>query len=271
MKFVFFGTPNVASETLAHLIKSGFVPSLVVTNPDRPRGRGQLLTASPVKELALAHNLPVITPERLDEEVLKSIVSAGADSAVVVAYGKIFSDELIAVFPKGVINVHYSLLPKYRGAAPLEAALLNNEKETGVTLQKMVRELDAGDIVASVTVPIEPSDTAHSLRPRLIREGAELLVSNLPGYFGGVIVVRPQDASLATFAPKFSKADGELDLTLPGSKNWNKYRAFDDSIGTYFFKDSKRFKITAAHLDEHGEFVIDRVIPEGKKETDYQA
>lgn len=271
MKFVFFGTPNVASETLARLIESGFVPSLVVTNPDRPRGRGQQLSASPVKELALAHNLPVITPERLDAEVLKSIESVGADSAVVVAYGKIFSDELINLFPKGVINVHYSLLPKYRGAAPLEAALLNNDKETGVTLQKMVRELDAGDIVAAVTVSIEPSDTARSLRPRLISEGAELLVSNLPGYFGGEIVVHPQDVNLVTFAPKYNKADGELDLSLLGLNSWSKFRAFNDSIGTYFFKDGKRFKITAAHLGEHGEFVIDRVIPEGKKEIEYQA
>ncbi|OGG41949.1 methionyl-tRNA formyltransferase [Candidatus Kaiserbacteria bacterium RIFCSPHIGHO2_01_FULL_46_22] len=270
MKFVFFGTPNVASETLAHLLKNNLIPSLVVTNPDRPRGRGQQLSSSPVKELALAHHLPVITPDRLDEEFLATVKAVDADYAVVVAYGKIFSEELINLFPKGVVNVHYSLLPKYRGAAPLEAALLNDDEETGVTLQKMTKELDAGDIIAAISMPIKSDDTALSLRPQMITLGAELLVSSLLRYFGGELETYPQDHTSATFAPKRSKADGELDLSLSGQENWRKFRAFNDSIGTYFFKDGKRYKVTSAHLNENGQFIIERVIPEGKNEMEYK-
>jgi len=270
MRFVFFGTPNVASETLAQLLGNNLIPSLVVTNPDRPRGRGQQLSPSPVKELALLHNLPVVTPNRIDEEALANIKEVGADFAVVVAYGKIFPEELIEMFPQGVVNVHYSLLPKYRGAAPLEAALLNNDKETGVTLQKMVRELDAGDVIASLIIPIKPDDTARSLRPRMITLGAELLMSNLTPYLSGELKPIPQEAELVTFAPKRTKADGELDLSLSGQENWLKFRAFNDSIGTFFFKDGKRYKVTAAHLNENGEFIIERVIPEGKKEMEYK-
>src|SRR6185369_10832585 len=152
--FVFFGTPNVASETLAILVEHGFVPSLVVTSPDAPKGRGLVLTPSPVKAFALAHDLPFITPAALDDDILSEIRSSGASYALVVAYGKIFPESFIEAFPKGVINVHYSLLPKYRGATPLETALLSGEKETGVTIQKMVRELDAGDVIAQESTAI---------------------------------------------------------------------------------------------------------------------
>ncbi len=147
-RFIFFGTPPVAAETLRALLAEGFVPALVVTNPDAPKGRGLALTPSPVKLLASAHDIPVFTPETLDEAAQKEITSRAASYAVVVAYGKIFPESLIHAFPKGVLNVHYSLLPKYRGATPMETALLQGETETGVTVQQMVKELDAGDILA---------------------------------------------------------------------------------------------------------------------------
>ena len=145
--FVYFGTPSVSSDTLASLIEHGFVPSLVITSPDAPRGRGLILTPSPTKILALEHHIPVLIPEKLDTDTMTAIRQYECEYALVVAYGKIFSEELIAMFPKGVLNVHYSLLPKYRGATPLETALLSGENETGVTLQKMVRELDAGAVL----------------------------------------------------------------------------------------------------------------------------
>src|SRR5690349_18234144 len=137
-KFAYFGTPKVASDTLEMLIESGFVPSLVVTSPDAPRGRGLALAPTPTKEAALTRGIPVLAPEKLDENALDAIRSFGCEYAIVVAYGKIFPEELIRIFPLGVLNVHYSLLPKYRGATPLEAALLAGESETGVTVQKMV-------------------------------------------------------------------------------------------------------------------------------------
>ena len=178
-KFVFFGTPRVASETLILLIEHGFVPALVVTSPDAPKGRGLALTPSPMKTLAIEQGISVLTPSTLDADALEEIRAYACDYALVVAYGKIFPESLIAEFPKGVLNVHYSLLPKYRGATPLETALLVGESETGVTIQKMVKELDAGDILAQESTLIGEHETAYKLRPRLIKLGAELLALGL--------------------------------------------------------------------------------------------
>ncbi|OGG62292.1 peptide deformylase [Candidatus Kaiserbacteria bacterium RIFCSPHIGHO2_02_FULL_54_22] len=280
--FAYFGTPRVASDTLALLIERGFVPAIVVTSPDAPKGRGLALTQSETKALALAHTIPVMTPENLDAEAVATIRAFGCEYAVCVAYGKIFPEELINAFPGGVLNVHYSLLPKYRGATPVETALLRGESETGVTIQKMVKELDAGDILAQETTPIAPDETARELRPRLIELGARLLVDTLPEYLGSNVTLVPQDASRlsaqagATRAYKIKKEDGLLSLPAgrQGSpqqdlENWNKYRAYADSIGTYFMKNGKRMKIALAEFAK-GEFRVLRVIPEGKKETVYK-
>ncbi|HUQ30424.1 MAG TPA: methionyl-tRNA formyltransferase [Candidatus Paceibacterota bacterium] len=269
-KFAFFGTPDVAKQTLATLIEHGFVPAVVITNPDAPKGRGLTLTPSPVKEWALAHNLPVLTPETLDTEALAGVQAHGCEYAVVVAYGKIFPEMFIDAFLKGVLNVHYSLLPKYRGATPMEAALKNGDAVTGVTVQKMVRELDAGDILAQIELPIAVSETARELRPRLIEAGAKLLVETLPAFERGEIVPIAQDATRVTRAGKFKKEDGKLDVSALGPQNWNTYRAYADTIGTHFFTEKgTRLKITHASLSPSGDFVIERVIPEGKRELPY--
>lgn len=267
-KFVYFGTPSVASDTLATLLVYGFAPALVVTSPDAPRGRGLVLTPCPTKVLALEHHLPVLTPEKLDAEAIAAIAAYGADYGVCVAYGKIFPEELITLFPRGVLNVHYSLLPRYRGATPLETALRKGETVTGVTIQKMVKELDAGDLIAQESSPIGPGETARELRPRLVELGARLLIETLPPFERGEIVAKPQDAALATRAYKLKKEDGCLSLAAPAEDNWNAYRAYADSIGTYFMHDGKRVKITSAAL-RNGVFTIERVIPEGRKEVSY--
>ncbi len=274
--FIFFGTPSVASETLAHLLAHGFVPSLVVTSPDAPKGRGLTMTPSPVKALALEHSLPVITPERLDADTIAQIAAKECTYALCVAYGKIFPEALIATFPKGVLNVHYSLLPKHRGAIPLEAALLAGDTVTGVTIQKMVKALDAGDIIAQESTPIALEETARELRPRLIALGADLLVKTLPAYLAGEITPLAQDETQATHAGKLKKEDGLLSLDAPAVENWNKYRAYADSIGTYFYSKEKRIKITKASFKNlsaqaGNQFVIERVVPEGKNETNYSA
>ena len=266
--FVFFGTPTVAADTLAVLIEHNFVPKVVVTSPDAPRGRGLMLTPSETKTLALTHKIEVLTPEALDANFIATLTAYGCDYAICVAYGKIFPKELISVFPLGVLNVHYSLLPKYRGATPLEAALLAGDKETGVTIQKMVKELDAGDIIAQEKVSIEPNEAVRELRPRLIRIGAELLARILPDFVGGEITPVVQDHTQATRAYKIKKEDGRLDLNGPAQENWNKYRAYADSIGTFFFENGRRMKITKASF-KNEKFVVERVIPEGKKETEY--
>ena len=277
-RFAFFGTPEVASDTLTILIERGFVPDVVVTSPDAPKGRGLALAPSETKALALAHGIPIMTPEKLDTKAIAEITACACDYAVVVAYGKIFPEELIAAFPLGVLNVHYSLLPKYRGATPLETALLLGDTETGVTVQEMVKELDAGDIVAQKATDIAPLETARELRARLISMGAALLVDTLPEYVAGRIQSVPQDASLATRTRKLKKEDGLLSLDAPAEENWNKYRAYADTIGTYFFSagdestsaGKKRIKITEASF-KNGKFIIERVIPEGKREMTYNS
>lgn len=266
--FVFFGTPAVARDTLATLIERGFVPSLVVTSPDAPRGRGLAVTPSETKTLALEYDIPVITPEKLDAETVAAIAGLGCEYAVCVAYGKIFPEALISAFPKGVLNVHYSLLPKYRGATPLETALLSGDTVTGVTIQKMAKELDAGDILAQEATDIGDKETARELRLRLISIGADLLARTIPEYSEDKIVPVRQDASRATHAYRVKKEDGLLLLDAPAKENWNKYRAYADTIGTYFFERGKRMKVAKASF-KGGEFVIERVIPEGKREMNY--
>lgn len=273
-RFVYFGTPYVARDTLARLVESGYVPAVVITSPDARAGRGMTLTPSATKEWALALGLPVITPERLDAQAIADIKEYGAMYAVVVAYGKILPQELIDAFPKGMLNIHYSLLPKYRGASPVEATLLAGDAVTGVTIQKMVKKLDAGDIVAQEEVAIDPDDTTLTLRPRLIDAGARLLADTLPAFLAGTATLTPQNESSATHCGKISKDAGELDFPGPAEANWNKYRAYAESPGTFFYmtRDDKPFRVKVKTAQyKHGYFTPLRVVPEGKKETDYAA
>jgi methionyl-tRNA formyltransferase len=269
--FIYFGTPYVGRDTLALLVERGFMPELVVTSPDAPRGRGLTLTPCETKAWAVEHGLPVFTPDTLDDAALEEIKNVGAEYAIVVAYGKILPQALIDAFPLGILNIHYSLLPKYRGASPVEAALLQGDTVTGVTIQKMAFALDAGDILAQKGVEILPDETTRELRPRLVREGAELLAGVLPSFENGTAEFAPQDHGLATRAGKIKKEDGLLTLGEDAA-NWNKYRAYAESPGTYFFvtKGGRQMRVkvvTAAMRD--GTFTPLRVVPEGKKETDY--
>lgn len=270
--FAYFGTPYVARDTLAYLLARGFRPSLVVTSTDAPRGRGLTLTPSDTKILALAHNIPVCTPAKITEDVVAEIASYGCEYGIVVAYGKILPQALINVFPLGLINVHYSLLPKYRGASPVESALRSGENTTGVCIQQLVHALDAGDILATEHATIEPTETTRELRPRLVQIGAKLLVSMLPSFENGSISRTPQDERLATHCGKIQKSEGELDLRGNAKHNWNTYRGLAESPGTYFFAEKHgqkiRVKIRTATFDGT-HFTPLRVVPEGKNEMDY--
>lgn len=272
-RFAFFGTPEVASKTLEMLLAAGYEPALVVTSPDAPQGRGMTLTPSPVRSLAESRGIPVIAPEKAGD-ALQAISDAGASYAIVVAYGKILPQSLIDAFPKGVLNVHYSLLPKYRGASPVEAALLHGDAVTGVAVQRMVYELDAGDILAVAEEEIRAEDTALTLRPRLIELGAKTLIDALPGYLDGTAPLSKQDASQATHCGKIPKEARELDLSADARENWNKYRAYAEGPGTHFFmeKDGTRMRVKIKKARyENGKFVVERVVPEGKKELDFSA
>lgn len=269
LKFAFWGTPDVASETLEILIGNGLIPSIVITNPDRARGRGLETSPTPVKAVAIQNNITVLTPEKIDSEFVKNFNELDIDLSIVVAYGSILPESIINLPKFGTLNIHYSLLPKYRGASPVESALLNGDIETGVAIQKMVKKLDAGDIVALEKFAINESISKDELRSELIKLGANLLIEILPDYIENTITPIPQDESLATHCGKIKKEDGLINLNDSGIINYNKYRAYSGWPGIYFFQDGKRIKITKAHLD-NGQFVIEKVIPEGKKETDYK-
>lgn len=270
-KFAYFGTPYVARDTLAALVEAGYMPEVVITSPDAPRGRGLELAPSETKAWALEHNLPVLTPATLDDAFISELGSYGCEYGIAVAYGKIMPQAVLDAFPKGILNVHYSLLPKYRGASPVEAALWNGDTATGVTVQRMALKLDAGDILAQQEVLIAPDDTTLTLRPRLIQAGSQLLIQTLPAFVEGSVAPIPQDESQATHAGKIQKEQGHLDLSADAFTNWNTYRALRESPGTYFFaqKDDKRIrvKITDARY-ANGAFTPLRIVPEGKSEQD---
>lgn len=269
IKFIYWGTPDVAERTLQILIDNNIVPALVITNPDRPQGRGMELLPTPVKVLATKYNIPVLSPEKINDDFAQDISKYDIDISIVVAYGSILPESIIN-FPKfGTLNIHYSLLPKYRGASPVESALLNGDIETGVAIQKMVRKLDAGDIVALEKFAINENISKDELRSELIELGANLLIKILPDYIENKITPVVQDENLATHCGKIKKEDGLINLNDNGITKYNKYRAYSGWPGVYFFQDNKRIKITKAHLD-NGQFVIEKVIPEGKKEIDYK-
>lgn len=269
IKFAFFGTPDVASETLEILKQSDYVPSLVITSPDRPKGRKMIITPPPVKIWAMKNNIPYLQPEKLDEEFIKKLKNKNCDLFIIVAYGKILPENLIKLPKLGSLNIHYSLLPKYRGASPVESAILNGDIETGVTIQKMEFKMDSGPIVAQEKIFIHSNEKTPDLRKRLIKIGGELLVKILPDYIENRIKLIPQNETEATYCKKIKKEDGLIDLNDGSIKNYNKYRAYAIWPRTYFFKNGKRIIITKAKL-ENDEFIIEKIIPENGKEIDYK-
>lgn len=268
LNFVFFGTPDVASETLEILKQAGYLPSLIVTATDKPQGRKMLLTPPPVKIWAMENNIPFLQPEKIDEEFTLKLSTLDFQLSLVVAYGKILPEEILNIPKLGYFNIHYSLLPKYRGASPVESTILNGETQTGVTIQKMAFKMDAGAIVAQTETEIGVTETAPELRSRLIKIGGVLLVETLPKIIDGSITETEQNGNEATFCKKIKKEDGQIDLDADPKQNYNKFRAYAHWPRTFFFKDGKRIIITDASLID-GKFVINKIIPEGGKETAY--
>lgn len=228
------GTPQFAVPTLEAVIREGHQVVAVYTQPDRPKGRGQQLAASPVKLSALAHGIPVHQPERVRRpEVVAELAAMQADAMVVVGYGQIIPQSIIDLPPLGIINVHASLLPKYRGAGPIQWAIANGESVTGVTTMRIDAGLDTGDMLLKRETPIDPHETAIELGSRLAVIGAELLVETLPGLSSGAIEPVPQDDTQASLAPILKKEDGIIDWTLPASRIHNRIRGFLPWPGGY--------------------------------------
>jgi methionyl-tRNA formyltransferase len=271
--FAFFGTPRFAVRVLDAMEAQGLTPALVITAPDKPRGRGMEVSPSPAKAWAQARGIDVITPATLkDEALVAELSNTDWDVFVTAAYAKLIPQSVLDVPRRGCLNVHPSLLPKFRGPSPALSAILADEREVGVSIMCMTAAMDAGPVVAQARIEISPEDwppKGSMLEDLLATEGGTLLAETLPGWISGQVEAVPQDESRATYTRKFVDNDARLDLAGDPRQNFLKIRAFDAGPRTYFLKDDKRVIVTEAHL-EGGVLIIDRVIPEGKREMAYK-
>ena len=245
-KIIFLGTPDFAVAALRALVDNGFPVVAVVTAPDKPAGRGLKLTESAVKQYAILKNIPVLQPVKLkDQEFLEQLKSFQADIQVVVAF-RMLPEIVWAMPPMGTINLHGSLLPQYRGAAPINRAIMNGETKTGVTSFKLKQEIDTGNILLMEEIPISPDETAGELHDRMKEIGASLVVQTIRGLVDGTLQEKPQTisnpASLKT-APKIFTADGEINWKQPVSKIHNQIRGLSPFPGAFTFFKEKTLKI----------------------------
>jgi len=256
---VFCGTPRFAVPTLESLVKAGFRVPLVVTQPDKPRGRGMELAPSPVKERALQFGLSLAQPEKIkaNEDFHAQLTAIQPDAIIVVGYGRIIPQWMIDLPRWGNLNLHASLLPKYRGAAPIQWAIARGESVTGVTTMRIDAGLDTGDILLQEGIPIEPQDTAETLSPRLAAIGAELIIETLRGLQAGTVQPRPQDPSQATLAPILKKEDGRISSDLTAQEIVNRLRGFRPWPGAFTSFRGKTLNLWQAQ-------VVDRPVTTGE-------
>jgi methionyl-tRNA formyltransferase len=278
--FAFFGTPKFATDTLAALEAQGLLPVLVVTAPDKPRGRGLELTPSPAKTWALERGIDVATPTTLrDEAFVAELNNTAWDVFVVAAYAKLIPKKILSLPKRGALNIHPSLLPKFRGPSPALSAILADERTTGVSVMQMAEKMDAGPVVAQARVEIAPEDwppKGSLLEEMLATEGANLLAEVLPEWLAGTLTPEVQEESAATYTRKFSDEDARLDIAnqKKARENFLKIRAFNKNPRAYFLDPStgsgqaKRVIITEADWKDR-QLDIQKVIPEGKKEMPY--
>ena len=251
LRIVFLGTPDFAVPTLRALLASRHPVVGVVTQPDRPRGRGHKVSDAPVKVLATEHGLPIFQPERLKPpEVLETIRAWEPDLGVVAAYGRIIPEPLLQLPRLGMINVHASLLPKYRGAAPVHRAVIDGEAETGVTIMRLVRELDAGDMIAKVKRPIGPDDTSDVVERDLAELGATLLVDVVDRMAEGPVAEERQDFMMASYAPRLTKEEGLIDWALPPTYIHNRVRGLYPWPHAYTYLDGHRLILLQTQVDD---------------------
>ncbi|MEY4440378.1 MAG: hypothetical protein RLY49_4 [Candidatus Parcubacteria bacterium] len=266
--FAFFGSDEFSIIVLKELIQAGYVPSLCITQPDKPKGRKLVLTPTPIKEFCIEKNIPCITPEKLDaQEIINNVNEF--DFFVVASYGKIISQKVLDIPKFGCLNVHPSLLPKYRGASPIESAILNDTKDTGVTIMLMDAQMDHGPIIKQAEYVFEEwPKNKQQVHDTLAQLGGRMLAEVIQPFVQGDIVVTPQDHTQATFTRMIEKNDGKINLKDTDYTTYLKYIALTPWPGLFFFiqKDERDFrvKIESAHFDTEKGFVIDTVVPEGK-------
>lgn len=244
MRVVFMGTPDIAATCLKRILADGFQVVGVYTQPDRPKGRGMKLTASPVKEVALEAGIPVFQPENFrEEETVEALRALKPDVCAVVAYGRILPQKVLDVPTFGCINIHASLLPKYRGSAPYQWAVLNGEKETGVTAMYLCREMDAGDMIDRVTTPIGENETAGEVLDRLALLGAGLLSKTLARFQAGPVAAEKQDESLVSYAPMLDKSLCPIDFHRTAQQVHDQVRGLQPWPVATMELQGKRFKV----------------------------
>jgi methionyl-tRNA formyltransferase len=285
-RVVFMGSPDFSLPSLRALAANYEVVG-VVTQPDRPAGRGKRLTPPPVKLLATELGLPIIQPRRLREpEAIQQLRAWAPDVIVVAAFGQILRPEVLGLPPHGSINVHASLLPRWRGASPIVAAILNGDREAGITIMRMDPGMDTGPVLSQRAIPIEPNDTAGSLSAKLAPLGADLLLETLPDYLSGQLQPRPQPETGVTSAPMLNKAEGELDFSQSAAALERRVRAFNPWPGAFIQWKGSPLRIHRAHVEagrgkpgerkihdsfpaistSDGLLALDEVQPAGKKQ-----
>jgi methionyl-tRNA formyltransferase len=251
VKVAFLGTPRAAVATLTAIFTAGHDVALVVTQPEKPVGRSGALRPTPVKEAATRNGATVVEPASVRTESFLELLKATApDVLVVVAYGKLLPAAVLNVAPMGTLNVHFSLLPAYRGAAPVQWALARGETTTGVTTMRVGEKLDQGDILLQKEVAIEPGEHAPSLLERLAREGANLLLTTLRYLESGRLVPRPQDDTRASYAPRLRPADGEVAFSLSAREIEGRVRGFDPWPGVWALRGPRRVRLVEARARE---------------------
>ncbi len=270
--FAFFGTDEFAVKVLETLSDRGLAPHLVITTPDRPKGRKLILTPPPVKIWAEEHNIYVLQPEKLNDAAFLEALGTGWDLFIVAAYGKIVPEKIFNLPTYKTLNIHPSLLPQFRGPSPVATAILHNVRDTGVTVMQIDKEMDHGPIVAQKAVHIDIWPERHELEMFFAVEGANLLADTLSAYIAGSISPQPQDDTEASYCYMITKEMGLIDLSDQPYDNWRKIQALHGWPGTYFFSEHEgkkiRVSIRKAHY-ENNVLTIETVVPEGKKEMSY--
>jgi len=253
LRIVYFGTPTFAVPALERLLDSRHAIVSVVTQPDRPRGRGQHVHEGPVKALAAARGVSVLQPEKIKDGLFQDALRVRApDLGVVAAYGRILPDELLALPPLGFINIHASILPAYRGASPIQHAVMNGDPETGVSIMQVVRELDAGPVFATARRAVAPDETSVDVERDLARIGADLVIDVVDGISRGDAVARPQDDARVTYAGKLTKADGLLDWNQPARTLHNRIRGLHPWPHAHSFLAGHRYVILRSEVLDTG-------------------
>jgi methionyl-tRNA formyltransferase len=251
LKIIYMGTPQFAIPPLEAILAAGHEVLAVVTQADKPKGRDQKLAGSPVKEAAIQQGIAVLQPPRIKAaEAIAEMRAYHADIYVVAAYGQLLSEEILAIPPLGCLNIHASLLPRFRGAAPIERAIIAGERETGITIMQMDKGLDTGDILLAANIPIADQDTGGTLREKLSILGASLVTEALTKIENGSIIKTKQDDAAATYAPPLKREEGRLDWGMSATALERRVRGFNPWPGTYTRYQSKTLKVWSADCEE---------------------